>query len=82
MHRDAIATGVKEFVEILGGITDHQVGIEWEVGEFSESRDYDRAISKVWDEVAVHHIQVKQVGASGFEQFDLAVQVAKVAPQH
>ena len=63
MEGDAVAAGLDEFGGVLGGVGDHQVGIEEKLMMRAEPFDQNRAEGKVGDEMAVHDIQMQESGA-------------------
>ena len=65
VHRAAIGAGVRERVEEVGGIVDHQVAVEEQLGVLAHRLDDRRPDGEVVDEVAVHHVDVQQIGVVG-----------------
>ena len=62
-------------------VGDHQMHIEWQVGDAATGFDDGEAIGDVRHEVAVHDIEVQGTRAGRFDSADLAFQVAKIAEQ-
>ena len=66
VHRDPRGAGGQVVVEQPVGIGDHQVDVERQPRVPRERRDHRRAEGQVGHEVAVHHVDVHEVGAAGF----------------
>ena len=63
VHRQVRRAGFRKFVNELVWVGDHQVDVEREGRDFANGFDDRRADRQVWDEMSVHHVHVKQIGA-------------------
>ena len=61
VHRAGVGAGLREVVEEITRVVDHQVAVEVQVGTRSKARNDGRADREVRHEVAVHDIDVQQV---------------------
>ena len=64
VDRDPVGARVAEGLHVLRGVRDHQVAVEHGVGHGSDALHERRAEGDVGHEVAVHHVEVEQVGAA------------------
>ena len=77
VHGAAVGAGVGEVVEQLTGVVDHEVAVEEEVGALAQRLHDGRADREVGHEVAVHHVDVEQVGLGG-DALDLVAEPREV----
>ena len=63
MDRDIICSRLRELLNEVIGIRDHQMAIEREGRDFANGFDDRRADRQVRDKMSVHHVHVKQIGA-------------------
>ncbi len=59
MHADPVGTGIDKGRNVLVGILDHQVNIQWHVHVFTQGGDHGRTNRDVGHKVTVHHIDVQ-----------------------
>jgi hypothetical protein len=71
VHRDHVAAGFAEILDVTFGFRDHQMRIEGAPGEPAEILDDLRAPGDIGHERAVHHVEVHVVGACRIDQSDL-----------
>ena len=62
VHDAAVGAGVGEVVEQHAGVVDHEVAVEEQVGVRAQRLHDRRADREVGHEVAVHHVDVQEVG--------------------
>ena len=65
MHDAAVGARIGEAFEQDGRVVDHQMAVEEELGALAERPHDHRTDGEVGDEVAVHHVDVEQVGRVG-----------------
>ena len=63
--------------EVVGG-RGHQVGVEGDLGVFAHAGDDGRTEGEVGDEVAVHDVQVEEVGAGVLDVADFGGESGEV----
>jgi len=81
MHRDHAGARLGECVEVLVGIHDHQVNIQRNLRD-SPNRFHDRrSDGDVRDEMAVHDVDVDQIGAAALGRADRVAKRGKVGCQ-
>ena len=81
MDRDPVAPGLREGVDVLFGIFDHQVDVEGKFRGFPDRGDEPRADRDVGDEMAVHDVDVNPVRSRGLDGNDLFAETAEVRRQ-
>ena len=64
MDRNPIDAGFRECGDEFVGLFDHQVTIEGDPGDLAKRGDYRRADRKIWNEMAVHDIDVENGGST------------------
>ena len=62
VHDAAVGAGVGEVGEQHAGVVDHEVAVEEQVGVRAQRLHHRRADGEVGHEVAVHHVDVQEVG--------------------
>ena len=70
VHRDHGGAGGRERLDVPIGIRDHQVNIERHGGHAPDRRNDRRPDGNVRHEVAVHDIDVNEIGAPAFGSRD------------
>jgi hypothetical protein len=55
------------------------VYVDWQAGQAANGLTNRHSVGKVWDEIAVHNVQVQGLNSGRFEFANLALQVAKIA---
>ena len=80
VHDAAVGTGVGEVAEQHPGVVDHEVAVEEEVGVLAERAHHDGPDREVGHEVAVHHVDVDEVGDVG-DPLHLRREVGEVGRQ-
>ena len=78
VHRDHRGAGVGERLDVAIGIRDHQVDVERHRGDALERLDDRRADRDVRHEVAVHHVDVNQIGAAALDRGDRVAERGEV----
>jgi hypothetical protein len=58
-----IGAGFGESVKVTLGLDHHQMHVERFFGRLAQRRDDDGADRQVWDETAIHHIDMDPVSA-------------------
>src|SRR5207248_7840488 len=81
VHRASVRTRVGERLEVVAGVVDHEVTIEVERGVGAQRLHDWRPDGEVGHEVAVHHVDVEQVGL-GCDVVDLACERGEVRGQN
>ena len=81
MHRDVIAAGLGEGLEIRIARRNHQMCVEDLPGVRTHRLDDIGAIGNVGDEMAVHDVEVDQIGAGGIDGADLFAQFGEIGGQ-
>jgi hypothetical protein len=74
MNRDRVCAGFDKTRDVMIGMLDHQVHIEWQFGLLAHKIDNRRAEGNVVDEMAVHDVAVNPIGACFFGGADLISQ--------
>ncbi len=81
MHRDVIAAGLGEGLEIRIARRDHQMRVEDFFGVRADRLDDVGAIGNVGDEMAVHHIEMDPVGAGRIDGANLFAEPGEIRSQ-
>ena len=81
MHRDVIAAGLGEGLEIGIARRDHQMRVEDLLGVRAHRLDDVGAEGNVGDEMPVHHVEMDPVGAGGIDGADLFAQSGEIRRQ-
>jgi hypothetical protein len=59
-------------------VLDHEMNVEWELCVFADRRDHRRAKRNVIDEVAIHDVEMKPIGAGFFSAVDLGFETGEI----
>ena len=78
VHGNHVGAGGDELVDIPIRLFDHQVHVERPGRDALDRADDRRANGDVRHEVAVHHVDMDQVGAAPFDRGDVAPEVREV----
>ena len=81
VNRDAGGACSDVFVEQPLGVRHHQVNVERQAGAASERSHHRDAEAEVGHEVAVHDVDVEQIGTAGFGRADRAAQIEQIGGQ-
>ena len=81
MHRDVIAAGLGEGLEIGIARRNHQMRVEDLLGVRPHRLDDIGAVGNVGDEMPVHHIEMDPVGAGRIDGADLFAQPGEIRRQ-
>ena len=77
VHGATVRAGRGELVEQISGVVDHEVAVEVHVGTRTQAFDHWRADRQVRHEVAVHDVDVQQIGI-GSDRLHLSRQLREV----
>ena len=80
VHGARVGAGLGEVVEQVTRVVDHQVAVEVQVGARPQALHHRRADREVRHEVAVHHVDVQQVGLRA-DPVDLGGELGEVGRQ-
>ena len=78
MNRDPRRSGVDERLDVAIGVENHQVHVERNLGHLVDGLHDQRSERDVRHEMAVHDVQVQQVGATPFDLGDLRCQRGEI----
>ena len=81
MHRDVIAAGFGERLEIGVAGRDHQMRVKDLLGVRAHRLDDVGAVGNVRNEMAVHHVEMDPVGAGGIDRADLFAKPGEIRRQ-
>ena len=81
VHRDVIAAGLGEGLEIGIAGRDHQMRVEDLLGVRAHRLDDIGTVGNVGDEMPVHHVEMDPVGAGGIDGADLVAQLGEIGRQ-
>ena len=81
MHGQAVGAGLGEGLEIGIDRRDHQMHVERLFGVRPQRLHHRRADGDVGNEMAVHHIDMDQVGAGRLDRLDFRAQPGKIGGQ-
>ena len=81
VHGNHRRAGLGERLEVAIGLFDHQVDVERDPGDALERADDRRADGDVRHEVAVHDVDVNEVGAAALRRGDGAAERGEVGRQ-
>ncbi len=76
MNRDAGGAGLHERRDVRIRILNHQVDVERDRGDPVDGAHDQRAKRDVWHEMAIHDVEVQQIGAAALDGRDLGSQRA------
>ena len=82
VHRDHAGAGGDEVFDVAIGLLDHQVHVERPRGDALDRAHDRRADRDVRDEVAVHHVDVNEVGAAALGGRDVAAERGEVGGEN
>ena len=82
VNRDHVGSCVAESTQVAARLFHHQMDIQRQVRAAARRFDNRHAEREVGYEVAIHHIQVQQLGTRLFELADFAGQIGVVAEQN
>src|SRR5262249_27052266 len=71
VYGNQVRAGSRESFDVLVGVGDHQVAVEREVSHPPSRFDDQRSYRDVWNEVAVHHVDVNQSGPASLDSLYL-----------
>src|SRR5262249_30524250 len=78
MEDNGVRTGRKKWIQEESWIYDHEVNLKRQARDGPEPMHDHRPHAQVWDEVAVHHIDVDSSGAAQFALMDLLTQAGEI----
>ena len=81
MHRDAVGAGLGEGFQIGIHRRDHQMHVERLFGVGPKRLHHRRSDGDVGHEMAVHHIDMDEIGARRLDRLDLRAQPGKIGRQ-
>ena len=75
---DRVRPGVQKPADVARGLGDHQVDVEWQLGEPPERRHDVRPERDVRYEVAVHDVEMEAIDARPLQFSNDAIEIAEV----
>ena len=81
MDGDRIGARLDENLDVLLRLADHQVRVERQLGDLAHRFENRHAHRKIRHEVAVHHIEVEQVGARTLDRANLVAETREIGGQ-
>ena len=81
MDGDRVGAGSGEPLDPAGGLDDHEVDVDRQIGSRTNGLDDREADADVGHEDAVHDVDVDEVSAGRFDRGDLLAETAKISRQ-
>ena len=78
MNRQHVRAGGTELVDVFLRAHHHQVNVQRQIGELSQSCNDGNPISEIWNKNPVHYVQVQTCDASFFQTLNFAFKVSKI----
>ena len=82
VHRDHVGTSLHEVRDVAIGCLNHQVDVERFGGHALDGAHDDRADRDVGDKMAVHDVDVNEIGAAAFNQRDVMPERGEVGGEN